>query len=198
MNAEALRQLSEPALAEYMWRRFRLEPPLDPPLDVVFRDEPPEAFLIDALPAAEESFRLRLAQAVKRNLTRLASEASRGDLNPTSTVQLASLAFLSTELQIRSIVHPLYELALAWIFNHPAPGSHTEDALYQILVALASLQESPFYVPFWMQLWREVRSGRLKAVAVYGLSRADANRAIELLPEIASERTIDLPWSFGI
>jgi hypothetical protein len=194
MNAKQLRQLSEPELADFCWRRFRLEPPLDPPLDTISRDEPPEAFIIEKLySCANDGFRRRISGAMMLNLKRLAVENSQGQFDEASARQLASLGFLAGELKDSSLGHPLYAFALNWIFDDPEVGSPTEEALYHVLIAVASLQNGPGYAPLWLALWHDISSPRLKAVAVYGLSHADPKKALDLLPEILSTGGIDLP-----
>jgi hypothetical protein len=194
MNAKELRQLSESELADFFWRRFRLEPPLDPPLDTVSRDEPPEAFVIETLYRyPDDCFRRRVSQAMMLNLKRLAVENNQSQFDESSAIQLASLAFLAGELKDRTLGHPLYAFALNWIFDNLEVGSPTEEALYHILIAVASLQNGPGYVPLWLTLWENINSPRLKAVAVYGLSHADPKKALDLLPEVLSTSDIDLP-----
>src|SRR5260370_1000484 len=115
MNAEELYGLTQAALARYLWDRLRLEAPLNPPLDTRWRDEPPEAFVIESLRSYPDAdFRARVSNAIRENLRRLALENSQGKFDTRSTAQLASLAFLSVELRDEAIAHALYAFALNW------------------------------------------------------------------------------------
>jgi hypothetical protein len=193
MTPEELHRLGAAELADYLWRRLRLEAPVDPPLDKVSRDEPPEAFVIEVTNAAENAeFRQCLRRAIIDNLTRLARLYDHNAPDSTSISQLSSLAFLSAEIGDKALGHRLYSFALGLMPDDDNTMLMTEEALYHILVALARLQNGDAYVAFWESIWRDRLSPRLKAVAVYGLSFADPNRAFELLPEIVADDEIDL------
>jgi len=167
---------------------------LDPPLDTSSRDEPPEAFVIETLYSQPDpDFRRRVSGAILANLKRLALENNQGQFDDRSLAQLASLGFLSAQLGDEAVAHPLYAFALNWVFAHPEVGTISEDALYHLLIAVSSLQNGPAFVPFWLELWKDVRSPRLKAVAIYGLSLADPKKTFELLPEVLAAGDIDLP-----
>jgi hypothetical protein len=193
MTPEELRRLGAAELADYLWRRLRLEEPVDPPLDKASRDEPPEAFVIDVMRVEETpEFRQRLTRAVADNLTRLARLYDHNAPDNTSISQLSSLAFLSAEIGDTALGHRLYSFALGLMPDDHNTMLIAEEALYHTLVALARLQNGEAYVAFWEKVWRDGLSPRLKAVAVYGLSFADPNRALELLPEIIADDEIDL------
>jgi hypothetical protein len=193
MTPQQLHRLEAPELADYLWHRLRLEAPVDPPLDKVSRDEPPEAFVIEVMHAEEiPEFRQRLTRAVIDNLTRLARLYDHNSPDNTSISQLSSLAFLSAEIGDAALGHRLYSFVLGLLPDDPHTMLMTEEALYHTLVALARLQNGDAYAAFWESIWREGLSPRLKAVAVYGLSFADPNRALDLLPEIMADDGIDL------
>jgi hypothetical protein len=193
MTPEELRRLGAAELADYLWRRLRLETPVDPPLDKVSRDEPPEAFVIEVMHAeAIPEFRQRLTRAVMDNLTRVAQLYDHSAPDNTLISQLSSLAFLSGEIGDPALGHRLYSFVLGLMPDEPNTMLMTEEALYHTLVALARLQNGDAYAAFWESIWREGLSPRLKAAAVYGLSFADPNRALDLLPEIIADDEIDL------
>jgi hypothetical protein len=76
MTFAKLQKLNRQNLSDYVWRRLRLEPPIDPPLHNRFGEEPPEQFIFEAVKnSQEESFRRPVLDAIQDNLSKLALQA---------------------------------------------------------------------------------------------------------------------------
>lgn len=203
MNAEELRQLDEPALADYIWKRLRRESPLDPPLASRFGDEEPEQFLIHTAESSEgQSFRRRLLDAVIDNLRRwtehrvTSSEPLPED--QISDEQLGSLAFLISELEARELVQPLYLAACSFLMDGASSPAALTFGQTHAVRTLAHLQNSSWLAPFWQGLW-ENGPRSLRGLVLFGWARADTEEAFSRLAELVDcADEVDLPdtvWS---
>lgn len=193
MNYADLTQLGNDQLAEYLWKRLRLEGVIAPPLAERFRMEPPEDFLIGALGHADPVLRERLTAAVADNLGRLALLALDKQIDAISSEQLASLAFLCSAIADSRLAHPLYLFSVALLQLRANAPELVDAALFHLLRTIAQLQNDRGLIPFWEQLWIELPVGRLRAIAFYGLTHADSSRALARLEELVSDERIDLP-----
>lgn len=192
MDTDSLTKFGNAELAAFLWKRLRLEDPLDPPLDRATRVEPPEDFIIRAMLAARGTeFRQRVVSAIVANLERL-TRLSRRELDDVTWEQFASLSFLAAATADPSLARPLYLAVVGCLLGGACPES-AEPALFHMLDAIASLQRDSALAPFWESLWRELPSARLKSVAFYGLCRADSVKALSLLPELVEAPGVDLP-----
>jgi hypothetical protein len=198
MDAEHLAQLSDSELADYLWRRLRLEPRIDPPIADRFGPEPPEQFLIQAVrQSGSPGLRARVVEAIKDNLRRLANirSTSANDLwlDSTTDQQIASLAFLASGLDAQELASALYEFACPWILGGAGYAGELTDGQFHILRALAELQPEGVLAGFWESFWeRGPRSSR--GLIFFAWARADADAALRHLAElIRSEEWIDLP-----
>ena len=194
MTVEELQRQDDEALADYMWRRLRLEPPVDPPLADRHGAEPPEQFPIDAarnVPA----FHGRLVLAVRDNLRRLAElQAVNGTLwaDAVANQQVASLAYLASRLPAPELIEPLYTLACAWFLDLSDLPDDLDDGRFQVLRTLALLQRDATLAPFWETLWaRGPRS--VRGLTIVGWARADRDRALQHLGELIGTEGVDLP-----
>ena len=194
MDFETLRSLDGDSLADYLWKRLRLEEPLDPPLDRRFRMEPPEDFLIGAVHELEDpAFTHRLVGAIRRNLSRQVLIGFDEALDATSSEQLASLAFLATAVGDPELAQPLYAFLLTGITRSEGERHFSDLTLFHLLRACARLQNDARYLPLWEETWRRERAPNLRAIAYYGLTRADDRRAMTLLAEVLGDEELDLP-----
>lgn len=202
MNIETLTALSEDELNEYLWRRLRREGVLDPPLGERFGQEPPEQFLIAAAEsAAGKDLRPRFLKAIRQNLSRLAEEAGPAAdywSDPTTDQQVASLAFLATELGAIELSQTLYRFALSWCLVVQDGARQISDGQFHILRALARLQQRGELAPFWKSLWVHGPPA-IRGLVIFGWARADADAALSRLGELVDMHDrIDLPataWS---
>lgn len=203
MNAEDLRKLDRAALAEYVRKRLRREPPIDPPLASRFEDEEPEQFLIQAVESGDDaSFRRRFCNAVRDNLRRwseqrAASVVSLGE-DRTADEHLASLAFVISELEASDLVGPLYMTACSFFMDSP---SRTEDLTFgqtHAVRTIAQLQSPRLLTSFWQSLW-DNGPRSLRGLTFFGWARADREQALGHLDELVESRSeIDLSdtvWS---
>ena len=203
MNAEELRKFDRAALADYVWKRLRREPPIDPPLASRFEDEEPEQFLIQAVESGDDaSFRRKLYDAVIDNLKRWSEYRAASEIplseDRTSDEQLASLAFVISELEASELVQPLYLVACSFLMNSAArPAAMTFGQTHAVRT-IAHLQNSSWLAPFWQGLW-ENGPRSLRGLVYFGWARADKDRAFSRLAElVACAHEIDLPgtvWS---
>jgi hypothetical protein len=204
VDVRTLLDLDSSRLADYLWRRLRLEPPLDPPIAQRYGPEAPEQVFLEALTRAPNGrFRERLVHAVGENLQRLARQQAALDTSPTDPVtdqQIASLAFLATELEAKNLVSPLYLLACSWLMSASDPSTEITDARFHILRALARLQADAKLEPFWRALW-EKGPPSIAGLSFCGWAYADPPAALAHLAELADLGSeIDLPttlWSLS-
>lgn len=203
MNREELRQLDEPALTEYLWRRLRLEPPIDPPVVDRFGPEPPEQFPSEASDeSTESSFRPRLVAAIRQNLRRLADQqASSPEViwdDPVTDQQIASLAFLASSLGAGELVSALYSLVCSWLMDKPSDGGEWAAGRFHILRTLAELQSDASLAGLWKSLWDQGPTS-MRGLIIFAWARADADAALARLGELVETGDeIDLPatlWS---
>lgn len=201
MDAQLLVNLNPRDLTEYLWRRLRREPPLDPPLTDRFAAEAPAHFLLKVAAETDDpSFRARLIQGVADNFGRLArlSLATDDDSGEDETTdeQLADLAFILSELKATELAQLIYTQACSWLGPRSAgPFSFGQT---HVLRALAQLQEPGRFEPFWRDLW-EQGPRKLRGLVYFGWMRSDADRAYTHLGELAdTDQDINLPatvWS---
>lgn len=199
MNFEKLQKLSDQTLADYVWRRLRLEPPLAPPLSIRFGDEPPELFLVEAVKHSKnESFRRRMITAIHDNLSQLSRQAFSIGLtrfwdDQRTDQQIASIAFLISLLKASELVPALFEFT-QW---RPQPSELT-DGQFHVIRTIAQLQQGRAFAGLWPDLW-EHGPWSLRGLIFFGWSRADSNQALQRLNELVdSADRIDLPttlWS---
>lgn len=203
MNAEDLRKLDRASLADYVWNRLRRQPPIDPPLASRFEDEEPEQFLIQAVESGDdESFRRKLYDAVIDNLKRWSEHCAASDIplseDRSSDEQLASLAFVISELEASELVQPLYIAACSFLMDSATrPAAMTFGQTHAVRT-IAHLQTSSWLAPFWQGLWEDGPRS-LGGLVYFGWARADRDRAFSRLAELVdSADVIDLPgtvWS---
>ncbi|MGE0480539.1 MAG: hypothetical protein AB7Q17_08715 [Phycisphaerae bacterium] len=199
MTFDELRALPAESLEKYLRRRLRCDPPLDPPLDLTHRQEPPEDFVIRA--AHEEPdpvFRARLLDAVRANYRRLVLEqlalpAAQRWRAPVDDQHVASLAFLCRHLNLRELVDDLYWLATGWARGALESASTATDGQYHTLKALAHFQDDRAFAPLWERLWTHGPRS-LRAFLISAWARADKSAALARLEELCQSATeIDLP-----
>ncbi len=196
MDASDPTRLTDGQLADFLWRRLRLEPPLEPPLNDRFGHEAPEEFLIRAV-ERDQALRSRVIRAIRQNLRRLGVVQTGSTepiwLNPTVDQQLASLAFLASNLNATELVSTLEKVAWMWVLPDPLEPTDFSDGQFHVLRAMARLQSGDRLAKFWDDLWEHgPRSAR--PLALFGWARADASHALEHLGElIESESDTDLP-----
>ena len=145
MDADALRQLDPAKLADYLWRRLRLESPVDPPISERFGQEPPEQFVIQTVKKADDrGFRTNMIAAVRDNLRRLAVMASASSEpvwdDPVTDQQLASLAFLASGIESTELVDALYTFAGCWTLGDMSDVRAFSAGQFHVLRTLAFLQ----------------------------------------------------------
>ncbi len=201
MDAQLLVNLNARDLTEYLWKRLRREPPLDPPLTDRFAAEAPTHFLLKvAAETDDRSFRARLVQAVADNFRRLAglrlaSDDDAGE-DETTDEQMADLAFILSELKATELVGLVHTQACSWLM--PRSAAPLSFGQTHVLRALAQLQEPRMFEPFWRDLW-EQGSRSLRGLVYFGWMRSDADRAYAHLGELADTgQDIDLSatvWS---
>lgn len=193
MNFAELRNLGQDELNAYLWKRLRLEEPLDPPLDRRFRMEPPEDFLIRALRSSPRSkYRVRLVSSIRANLSRLLLTSSGTDIDEIGSSQIASLAFLATAVGNSSLAGAFNNFALAHFTTAEPDRVLSEEALFHILRACATLQSNDKLLPFWEQIWTDETVPEIRAIAYYGIIKADLGRALSLLADVLRDDEIDL------
>ncbi len=203
MDAEALRQLDRTELADYLWRRLRLESPVDPPISERFGQEPPEQFVIQTVKKADDrGFHANVIAAVRDNLRRLAVMASASPEpvwdDPVTDPQLASLAFLASGIKGTELVGDLYTFAGCWTLGDMSGGRAFSAGQFHVLRTLAFLQAGGGLDKFWESLWQNgPRSAR--GLTLFGWARANAEDALGHLGELVDmSDEIDVPtavWS---
>jgi len=182
--------LDQEQLTDLLWRRLRLEEPLDPPLDRRFRMEAPEELIIDAWHRHGQTsgFKARLVQAIRDNLGRVMQRTAGKALDVSDNEQLASLAFLTDAIGADELTQDLYKASL---YAEVAEGVD-EQTRFHLLRTLAGVQTGRRLIPYWQELWTSPQAG-IRAIAFYGLSRANPQAALDLLPELLADQALDLP-----
>ena len=200
MTPEQLRNLEYPQLAEFLWRRFRLEEPLDPPLDTLRRHEAPEEFVIAVYEGSPDSiFTKHLIAAIRHNISRIAHEMA-GNFEsvwsaPQNDQNLASLTFLVSSIEAPELLPQLELLAVPWLALWRAEPAEATDGQFHVLRTLAHLQDGSALAPLWRDLWQNAPVS-LRSIVMYGWARADPDAATEQVPVLLSSSTeIDLPAS---
>lgn len=203
MDSEKLKHLDEKELADFVWRRLRLEPPVDPPPGTRFGQEPPEQFLIATVEqSGDRNLRRRLIEATDENLKRLAGlrASSSAELwdDPVVDEQLASLAFLASSLQAEELLPTLHLIACSRGIGDVARKGDVPSGEFHILKALARLQKDRRYAGLWESLWQSGPRS-IRGLTIFGWARADPEQALTKLGELADMKDeIDLPatvWS---
>jgi|GEM_PF-4976107 len=189
MDHDTLAALADDALAEYLWRRLRMELPLAPPLNRRHRMEPPEAFVIKAWERAsdQESLRERLGRAIKANLERIGPLTSAPD--PVTAEQVSSLAYLAAAVEPPGLLRDFFDRAKALM----TACSSSELLLFHLLRATARLQEGDRLTWFWQDII--ISSGLpapVRAIGWYGLSRADGEQVGNQLNVLADDPEVDV------
>ncbi len=207
IDPDAIRAMPQSKLDDYVWRRLRLEPPLDPPLELSHGHEPPEKILITAWRQDRDAagFPDRLAGAIRASLRRAA--AGRDDVLTDAVLgeQLASLGFLAARTASRAALPDL----LDWVGQlwerirtaapeyAPIPEDLPELALLKPLDHLANavseLSDGGALTPLWTEILAVSGDVGLRSVAWYGLSRSDPDGHLARLAEIVDDRYIHLP-----
>jgi hypothetical protein len=190
VDVSNLSGLTQTDLNTYLWRRLRLEDPMDPPLDRRFRMEPPEDIFLRAarLEGDASPFHARLVQAIEENLRRSVRAAGGGPLDDQDNEQLASLAFLAAGLKAHELHQAFYKAAL---YADAAEGV-AEGTYFHLLRTLAMLQQGTSLIPFWEGLLQDSRP-EIRAIAYFGLARADTDRLLRRLSTLLDDRALDLP-----
>ena len=203
MNAEELRKLDRAAVAAYVWKRLRREPPIDPPLASRFEDEEPEQFLIQAVESGNDaSFRRRFLVAVRDNLRRWSEQRAASvlssDEDRTADEHLASLAFVISELEADDLVGALYMTACSFFMNSPSSTEALTFGQTHAVRTIAQLQSPGLLTSFWQSLW-ENGPRSLRGLTFFGWARANKDQALARLDELVESRSeIDLSdtvWS---
>ncbi len=198
MNVQGLHELDQRGLSDYLWRRLRLEQPVDPPLGERFGPEPPEQILIQAWEQSGESpFRAALVEAVRDNLRRIVDlERSSGQPaweDGVSDEQLASLAFLTAAIDCKELVDPLYRVIVSWSFSPDFGRRDFTPGQFHLLRTLAMLQDGGRLARFWEELWAKSPPS-YRGLVIYGWARADPDEALGHLEELVDTGgSIDLP-----
>ena len=148
---QQLADLDQEQLNDLLWRRLRLEEPLDPPLDRRFRMEAPEELFIEAWRQSEppEPFKRKLQRAIRENLRRAIQLTAGETLDASDNEQLASLAFLADAVNARDLATDFYTAAL---YADVKDGIN-EQTRFHLLRTLAGLQTDQRLIPYWKQLW---------------------------------------------
>jgi hypothetical protein len=195
MKLDALRQLCEVGLADYVECRLRRQGTLDPPLATRFGEEPPEQFLVQAVRLAEdEEFRRRLIRAVHEVLRRWTAAANRPVWRSRRRDEaLGGLARLAAEVGAVEIVADLHNLAAAWADPARRARWRFTHGQTECLRTLALLQSGPSLASFWHALWQDgPRSAR--GTVFVGWARANSIAALRHLDALVQwERRIDVP-----
>ncbi len=205
MNFEKLQQLNQTKLNDYVWRRLRLEAPLDPPLSSRFGDEPPEQFLVEAVNNDHTGLlRQRVFNAIQDNLSKLSLQAVGSDYeqfwveNKQTDQHIASLAYMISILEATELIPALSQFAYPWIIRWRKKSSQLTDAQFHVLRTLAHLQEGKALTGMWQDLW-ENGPQTLRGLIFFGWVRASSDEALQRLGDLAdSGDNIDLPatlWS---
>ncbi|MGQ0664870.1 MAG: tetratricopeptide repeat protein [Pseudomonadota bacterium] len=193
MDARELASLNREELAAYLWRRFRLEAPVDPPLDRRFGMEAPEEFVFHALQGnADPALRARWIGAIRDNLATLALSLVARDADAACAEQVSSLALLAIDIEAAELAYDLYLVAAGSLMEAGTQGKLPDEALFHVLHAVARLQPDARLVPFWENLSTHMAPG-IRATAYYGLSRAGPARAMDRPAEIIADEALDLP-----
>jgi hypothetical protein len=204
MTFAKLQKLNRQNLSDYVWRRLRLEPPINPPLRNRFGEEPPEQFIFEAVKnSQEESFRRPVLDAIQDNLSKLALQAVSAEpdifwRNRQTDQHIASLAFLISMLKASELVPTLEFFSLPWLSLWRIRPNEITDGQFHLLRTLAQLQQGKALAGMWEDLW-EHGPRSLRGLIFFGWARADSLQALRQLGELAdSADPIDLPatlWS---
>lgn len=179
-------------------------------MGVRFGDEEPEQFIIQAVErSGDRDFRRRLGDAVRDNLQRVAQQRAVQGEGPADArppvgwdsitdEQVASLAFLISELGAAELVRPLYAFACGWFVGAEAEAREPSFGQTHVLRTLAHLQTPGWLGAFWQALW-ERGPRALRGLTIFGWARAAQQNALAKLGELGdSAAAIDLPatlWS---
>jgi hypothetical protein len=191
MDVEAIRKLDGPALESYLWRRLRLEPPLDPPLGFRFAEEAPEQIVIDAWQnGADAAFGQRLVEAIRSNLARLAPAVAHLDGDGVAREQLASLAFLAGAIRASELGAELGVFAADLWSRCKTGNTALQTPLYHTLKALCGLQGESTHTPLWLDILEQAPDAGLRAIACLGLCRSDSTAALARFDRIVADKQI--------
>ena len=188
MTSDELRQLDRQGLAAYLRKRLRGEPPIDPPIDWTRRQEPPEEFVLEAVPVGDAAFRERLLYAIRENLRTLVGHAMGEELpwdpaDATTDQQIASLAFLVSSLEAAELVPSLAQFALQWLDSACTGDAAVTDGQFHVLRTMAQLQSDARLGSVWRDLWENGPTG-LRGLAIFGWANAEPGAALSHLPEL--------------
>jgi len=152
--------------------------------------EAPEELFIDAWHQDGQTtvFKARLVQAIRDNLKQVIQITAGRELDSSDNEQLASLAFLTDAIRADELTQDLYKASL---YVDSAEGVD-EQTQFHLLRTLAGVQTGRRLIPYWQDLWTSPQAGS-RAIALYGLSRADPQAALDLLPELLADQALDLP-----
>lgn len=194
MDRKTLASLRGTELADYLWHRLRLEEPVSPPLDHRFRDEAPEEIFIDLLrDTGEAEFRAALIGAMRDNLTRLLplllAEAGREPAGE----QISSLGFLADAIEAQELLPDLHAFATTLWFQARGGNTAVHPALYHLLEAVGTLQQTGALKPFWEEVADHAPDPGLRGIAWYGLAKAAPEAVPGRLEKLIEDPEIDLP-----
>jgi hypothetical protein len=133
-------------------------------------------------------FKARLVQATRDNLKQVIQITAGRELDSSDNEQLASLAFLTDAIRADELTQDLYKASL---YVDSAEGVD-EQTQFHLLRTLAGVQTGRRLIPYWQDLWTSPRAS-IRAIAFYGLSRADPQATLDLLPELLADQALDLP-----
>lgn len=194
MDNRTLAGLRGAELADYLWRRLRLEEPVTPPLDHRFRDEAPEEVFIDLLrETGDADFRAALVEAMRANLARLAPALPAEAGREPAGEQIASLGFLADAIAARELLPDLHAFATAlWLLARGGNAS-VHAPLYHLLEAIGTIQEGGALKPFWEEIADHAPDAGLRGIAWYGLAKAAPEAVPGRLDRLVGDDRIDLP-----
>lgn len=179
-------------LDAYLWRRLRREGALDPPLNQRFHLEPPEEFVYLAWKAAPDgSFADRLREVLAAHIARLVPLAANLANDAAVARQIGSCAILTELTGARSAKRDLFLLAAVLWEYYQGGLRRARKPLFHVLEALGVLRDDPMLEPFWKEIIDHADDSGLRAIAYYGLSKANVGAAMDILGRIMGDEEID-------
>jgi hypothetical protein len=195
VTADTLVDQSHEQLSSYLWRRLRLEAPLNPPLnDDKMGLEPPEEFIIRAVKARmdDEAFVARVHRVIQDHLQRLLPILGSRNPDPAASEQLTSLAFLAEHIGARPVVNSLHTLLLTQRVQYAKGDDSVLAPLQALADAVTTLAPTLPGKAFWETLVDGARDAGLRATAFDALVDNDLEAAMERLPRMVDDPDADV------
>jgi hypothetical protein len=195
VTADTLVDQSDEELSGYLWRRLRLEAPLNPPLnDDKMGLEPPEEFIIRAVKARvdDEAFVARIHRVIQDHLQRLLPILDSRNPDPAAPEQLTSLAFLAEHIGARSVVNSLHTLLLTLRVQNTKGDDSVLAPLQALADAVTTLAPTLPGKAFWETIVDGARDAGLRATAFDALVDNDLEAAMERLPRMVDDPDADV------